>query len=56
VSKINTVLQILLIAATLFLVGFDLKAPILITTLIWTVAVSTLVSGAAYVWVAAHGR
>jgi hypothetical protein len=24
--------------------------------LVWTVAVSTLVSGAAYVWVAAHGR
>ena len=55
-QSILLLLQILLIAATLFLVGFDLKAPILITTLVWTVAVSTLVSGAAYVWVAAHGR
>jgi hypothetical protein len=50
------VLQIVLIAATLFLAGFDLVAPILITILVWVVAVSTLISGAAYVWVAAHGR
>ncbi|MGD0430920.1 MAG: CDP-alcohol phosphatidyltransferase family protein [Acetobacteraceae bacterium] len=56
VSKLNTVLQIVLIAATLFLAGFDLVAPILITILVWVVAVSTLISGAAYVWVAAHGR
>jgi hypothetical protein len=50
------VLQIVLIAATLFLVGFNLAAPVLLTTLVWTVAASTLVSGAAYVWVAANGR
>ena len=56
VSKINTALQIVLIAATLFLAGFAVMAPLLITILIWTVAASTLVSGAAYVWVAAHGR
>ena len=56
VSKLNTALQIILIAATLFLVGFDLMAPVLLTTLVWVVAVSTLISGAAYVWVAAHGR
>jgi cardiolipin synthase (CMP-forming) len=56
VSKLNTLLQILLIAATLFLVGFNLMAPLLISVLVWSVAVSTLVSGAAYVWVAAHGR
>ncbi len=56
VSKLNTVLQIVLIAATLFLQGFGLVAPILLTVLIWAVVVSTLVSGAAYVWVAAHGR
>jgi hypothetical protein len=31
-------------------------APLVLTTLIWTVAATTLVSGAAYVWVAAHGR
>jgi hypothetical protein len=29
---------------------------VLLTVLIWVVAASTLVSGAAYVWVAAHGR
>jgi cardiolipin synthase len=56
VSKLNTVLQIVLIAATLFLQGFGLTAPILLTVLIWAVVVSTLISGAAYVWVAAHGR
>jgi cardiolipin synthase len=56
VSKLNTLLQILLIAATLFLAGFDLMAPVLIGVLVWSVAVSTLVSGAAYVWIAAHGR
>ena len=31
-------------------------APVLLTILIWTVAATTLVSGAAYVWIAAHGR
>jgi cardiolipin synthase (CMP-forming) len=56
VSKINTALQLVLIAATLFLSGFGLTAPLLLTVLTWMVAASTLVSGAAYVWVAAHGR
>ena len=56
VSKLNTALQIVLIAATLFLEGHGLVAPVAITILIWTVAASTLVSGAAYVWVVAHGR
>jgi cardiolipin synthase len=56
VSKLNTALQIVLVAATLFLSGFELMAPLVLTTLIWTVAATTLVSGAAYVWVAAHGR
>jgi cardiolipin synthase len=56
VSKLNTALQIVLIAATLFVVGFGLSAPLVLTTLIWVVAASTLISGAAYVWYAAHGR
>jgi cardiolipin synthase len=56
VSKLNTALQIVLIAATLFLVGFGLMAPLLLTVLIWVVAASTLISGAAYVWFAAYGR
>jgi cardiolipin synthase len=56
VSKINTTLQIILIAATLFLVGFNLAAPTLISALVWLVAASTLISGTAYVWYAAYGR
>jgi cardiolipin synthase len=56
VSKLNTALQIVLVASTLFLVGFDLKAPVLLVVLDWIVATSTLLSGGAYVWVAAHGR
>ena len=56
VSKLNTALQIVLIAATLFLEGFGLAAPLLLTALIWTVAASTLISCGAYVWFAARGR
>lgn len=56
VSKLNTVIQIVLIAATLFLAGFGLAAPVAMWLLIWTAAATTLVSGAAYVWVVAHGR
>jgi cardiolipin synthase len=51
VSKINTTLQILLVALTLLLAGFDLAAPRAMLVLIWTVAATTLASGAAYVWV-----
>jgi len=56
ISKLNTGLQIVLIAVTLLLVGFDLAAPILITVLVWAVAASTLASGGAYVWKAARAR
>jgi cardiolipin synthase len=56
VSKINTALQILLVALALLLEGFGLTAPVLLTTLIWAVAASTLVSGACYVWKAARAR
>ena len=56
ISKLNTVLQIVLIAVTLLLVGFHLAAPILITVLVWAVAASTLASGGAYVWKAARAR
>ena len=55
ISKINTALQIVLVAAVLFLSGFDLHLPWLATTLIWAVAISTLASGAAYVWQGARG-
>jgi cardiolipin synthase (CMP-forming) len=56
ISKVNTTLQIVLIAATLFLTGFALQAPLVLDILIWVVAASTLLSGAAYVWVAARDR
>ena len=51
VSKINTALQIVLVALTLLLAGFGLQAPVAMLVLIWTVAATTLASGAAYVWV-----
>ncbi|MBN8873623.1 MAG: CDP-alcohol phosphatidyltransferase family protein [Rhodospirillales bacterium] len=53
VSKLNTTLQIGLVAAALAVSGFGLQVPLLITALVWAVAVSTLVSGAAYVWMTA---
>jgi len=56
ISKMNTVLQIVLVATTLFLSGFDLAIPMLQPLLIWTVALTTLASGGAYVWTAARPR
>src|SRR5581483_5169026 len=55
VSKINTALQITLVALTLLLAGFGLSAPKAELALIWAVAATTLGSGAAYVWVTARG-
>ncbi len=49
ISKVNTTLQIFLVAAVLLFTAFDLPAHGLISPLLWVVAVSTLVSGAAYV-------
>ena len=56
VSKINTALQIVLVAAALFVSGFGITGPIVLSVLIWLVAASTLASGAAYVWVTARRR
>ncbi len=66
VSKVNTVLQIALIALTLFLAGFGsgIAAPLQVGTaagvalqaLTWAVAASTLASGAAYLWRAVNTR
>ena len=53
VSKVNTTLQIMLVAVTLFLNGFEVALPRaapLLLALTWAVAASTLASGAAYVW------
>jgi cardiolipin synthase len=54
ISKLNTVFQILLIAVTLFLAGFELSAPLIVTALVWIVGTLTIASGAAYVWGAAR--
>ncbi len=59
VSKVNTMLQIVLVAFTLFLAGFGLAAPsasAAALALTWAVAATTLASGVAYVWRVAHGR
>ncbi len=55
VSKVNTTLQIVLVATALFLVGFGLAVPFIVHALVWCVVVSTLASGGAYVWRAARG-
>lgn len=56
ISKLNTALQLVLLAVVLLLEGFELQAPWLRAVLIWTVAATTLGSGAAYVWKAASAR
>ena len=55
ISKANTALQILLIGVALLEAGLGIGLPALTTALIWLVALSTLVSGSAYVWKAARG-
>jgi cardiolipin synthase len=56
VSKLNTALQIVLVAASLLLCGFGLAAPRAMMALVWLVAATTLGSGAAYVWVTVRRR
>jgi cardiolipin synthase (CMP-forming) len=56
VSKLNTAMQIVLVATTLLLAGFDFALPMLKIGLIWLVAATTLASGGAYVWNAARAR
>ena len=56
ISKLNTALQIVVVALTLLGAGFHLDAPIAMTALIWAVAATTLGSGAAYVWVTVRAR
>jgi cardiolipin synthase len=55
ISKLNTVMQIVLIGVSLLQSGFGLSIPGLTLVLIWCVAATTLASGAAYVWNAARG-
>ncbi len=49
VSKLNTLLQILLVGAALLMAGGEIGGGWLLAPLIWVVAGSTLVSGVAYV-------
>ncbi len=55
ISKLNTTMQILLVAAALLLTGFSLTVPYLLRLLTWCVASTTLASGAAYVVRATRG-
>jgi cardiolipin synthase len=55
ISKLNTVMQIVLVGTTLLQGGFGFGVPVLADVLTWCVMVTTLASGAAYVWNAAHG-
>ena len=56
ISKLNTVVQIVMIATTLLTEGLGLKWPMLDAALLWTVTASTLASLAAYLWRAGRGR
>jgi cardiolipin synthase (CMP-forming) len=56
ISKLNTALQIVLVAVSLLLAGFGLAAPAAVDVLTLIVAITTLSSGAAYVWIAANRR
>ena len=56
VSKLNTVLQIVLVAATLFLAGFGLAAPGCAGSADLAGCGTTLASGAAYVWITVRRR
>ncbi len=53
VSKVNTTVQIGLVALTLFVAGFGARGPAVadgLALLTWAVGASTLASGGAYVW------
>lgn len=49
ISKLNTMLQLVLVAAALLMAGLALDWPAVTALLVWTVAASTLVSLGAYV-------
>jgi cardiolipin synthase len=56
VSKLNTVLQIVLVALVLAMAATGWKWPVITEALSWVVAASTFASGAAYVWVGVRPR
>lgn len=55
ISKLNTLLQIVLIGFSLLQGGFGLGIPGLAVVLTWGVVATTIASGAAYVWNTARG-
>jgi len=55
-SKLNTALQIALLALVLADAGFRLDAGTVITVMVWIVTSTTLASGAIYVWRSARAR
>jgi cardiolipin synthase len=55
ISKLNTVMQIVLVAVSLLQDGFGVGIPRLQDILIWCVVATTLASGAVYVWKTARG-
>lgn len=54
VSKVNTLLQIVLVGLTLAMAATGWDWPLVTLVLGWAVAASTLASGAAYVWTGAR--
>lgn len=63
ISKLNTALQIVLVALALALValggaavGWGRELAALLAALVWVVTASTLLSGATYVWIWGRGR
>ncbi|MCW3473168.1 CDP-alcohol phosphatidyltransferase family protein [Limobrevibacterium gyesilva] len=54
ISKVNTALQLFVVAVALLLAGLGQAAPRVMTVLVWAVVVSTVASGAAYVRKAAR--
>jgi cardiolipin synthase (CMP-forming) len=56
ISKLNTVLQIVLIGISLLQGGLGLGIPGLALAVTWCVVLTTLASGAAYVWNTARGE
>lgn len=55
ISKLNTVMQIVLIGVSLLKGGYGVGIPGLPDVLTWCVVATTVASGAAYVWKAARG-
>jgi cardiolipin synthase len=51
ISKLNTLVQILLVVLVVADRGLIAMPPLLLDAMVWTVAATTLASGAGYVWV-----